>query len=98
MSAAVLAEGVTANSSPYMSRQKARVERCLDWLETQVTAEGFAPGWFSIMDLAFICPVAFGEARGVMAWRGRPRLDSLFDRFASRPSLLATPIKALRVE
>jgi len=85
---------VTADSSAYMGRQKTRVERCLDWLETQVTSEGFAPGWFSIMDLAFVCPVAFGEARGVLAWRGRPKLDALYDRVVARRSMIDTPINA----
>ena len=87
-------DGVTADSSAYMGRQKTRVERCLDWLETQVTSEGFAPGWFSIMDLAFVCPVAFGEARGVLAWRGRPKLDALYDRVVARRSMIDTPINA----
>lgn len=85
-------DGVTPASSGYMARQKARVENCLDWLETQVTGDGFAPGWFSIMDVAFVCPIAFCDARGVMPWRGRPKLDALYDRCRMRPSLLTTPI------
>jgi glutathione S-transferase len=89
-------EGITPDSSAYMARQKTRVERCLDWLETQVTDDGFAPGWFSIMDVAFFCPVAFCDARGVMAWRGRPKLEALYERCSTRPSTLATPIAALR--
>ena len=89
-------EGITPDSSAYMARQKARAERCLDWLETEVTAEGFAPGWFSIMDIAFVCPIAFCEARGVMAWRGRPKLDALYDRCSTRPSMLGTPVGVLR--
>lgn len=47
------------------------------------------------MDIAFICPVLFCEARGVMAWRGRPRLEALVARHQARPSLLATPINVL---
>jgi len=46
------------------------------------------------MDIAFLCPVAFCEAREVMPWRGRRKLDALFDRYRSRPSLLATPVNA----
>jgi glutathione S-transferase len=87
-------DGVTPETSPYMARQKTRVERCLDWLESEATSEGFAPGWFSIMDLAFTCPVLFGEARGVMPWRGRPKLEALVARAEARPSLQATPINA----
>lgn len=88
-------DGITPANSDYLARQKARAERCLDWLEEAVTEEGFAPGWFSIMDIAFICPVMFCEARDVMAWRGRRKLEALVERHKSRPSLLATPINAL---
>jgi glutathione S-transferase len=85
-------DGVTAESSAYMARQKARAERCLDWLETQATAEGFAPGWYSVMDIGFCCGVGFAEARDVLKWRGRPKLEALYAAFSSRPSMLATSI------
>jgi glutathione S-transferase len=85
-------DGITPENSDYLARQKTRVERCLDWLEQRVTEEGFAPGWFSIMDIAFLCPMAFCEAREIMPWRGRRKLDALFDRCRTRPSLLATPV------
>ena len=88
----MLSDGITPENSDYLARQKTRVERCLDWLEDRVTDEGFAPGWFSIMDIAFLCPVGFCEARGIMPWRGRPQLEALFERHRSRPSMLATPI------
>jgi glutathione S-transferase len=89
-------DNLTPENSAYLARQKTRVERCLDWLEDRVTDEGFAPGWFSIMDIAFLCPVGFCEARGIMPWRGRRKLDALFDRYSSRPSVLATPVNAPR--
>jgi glutathione S-transferase len=85
-------DGIAPANSDYLARQKARAERCLDWLEETVTDEGFAPGWFSIMDIAFICPVMFCETRDVMAWRGRRKLEALVERHKNRPSLLATPI------
>lgn len=88
-------DGITPANSDYLARQKARIERCLDWLEETVTDDGFVPGWFSIMDIAFICPMIFCEARGIMAWRGRPRLEALVARHQARPSLLATPINTL---
>jgi len=89
-------DGITPENSDYLARQKTRIERCLDWLEERVTDEGFAPGWFSIMDIAFLCPVAFCEARDIMPWRGRRKLDALFDRCRTRPSLLATPVDIKR--
>jgi glutathione S-transferase len=91
----MLADGITPENSDYLARQRARVERLLDWLETQVTDEGFAPGWFSIMDISLICPLVFCETRGVMPWRGRPRIEALVERHRQRPSLLATPINVL---
>ena len=87
-------DGITPANSDYLARQKARAERCLDWLETTVTGEGFVPGWFSILDIAFICPMLFCEARDIMAWRGRRKLEALVERHRNRPSLLATPINA----
>ena len=88
-------DDITPDNSDYLARQKTRVERCLDWLEVRATDEGFAPGWFSIMDIAFICPVTYCEARGVMSWRGRPKLERVYERHQQRPSLLATPINIL---
>jgi glutathione S-transferase len=88
-------DGLTPGNSGYLARQKTRVERCLDWLEAEVTDDGFAPGWFSIMDIALICPLLFCEARGVMAWRGRRKLEALVERHQQRPSLLATPLNGL---
>jgi glutathione S-transferase len=85
-------DGIGPENSDYMARQATRVERCLDWLEGQVTDEGFVPGWFSILDIAFICPMDFAEKRGIIAWRGRRKLDALFDRYLERPSLKATPV------
>ena len=89
-------DGITPENSGYLARQKTRIERCLDWLEERVTGEGFAPGWFSIMDIAFVCPMGFCDAREIMPWRGRRKLDALFDRCCSRPSLIATPVNARR--
>ncbi len=85
-------DGIVPDHSPYLTQQRSRVEECLDWLEDRVTDEGFAPGWFSIMDIAFICPMVYCEEREVMNWRGRPKLEALFERYQTRPSLLATPI------
>jgi glutathione S-transferase len=88
-------DGITPDNSDYLARQRTRVERCLDWLETQVTDEGFAPGWLSIMDIAFVCPMAFCEKREVMIWRGRPKLDALYERTIQRPSFAKTPLNEL---
>ena len=88
-------DGIGPQNSDYLARQGARIDRCLDWLESQVTDEGFAPGWFSIMDIAFICPMEFAETRGVVNWRGRRKLDALFDRHRERPSIKATPVNVM---
>ena len=90
----MLPEGVTPETFAYMARQQARMDSCLDWLETRATPEGFWPGTFSAMDIALVCPLAYMEARGFPSWRGRPRIDALYDRWQDRPSLLATPLNA----
>lgn len=84
-------EGSTAETSRYMARQEARMNSCLDWLEERITDQGFWPGRFSAMDIAMICPLAYGEARGVVEWRkGRPKIEALFERTKTRPSVQAT--------
>lgn len=65
---------MTPQNSDYLARQRTAVERCLDRLETQATDRGFAPGWPSIMDIAFVCPIVYREKRDFMPWRGRPKL------------------------
>lgn len=83
-------EGMTSANSHYMSRQEARLESCLDWLEEQATEEGFWPGVFSMMDIALICPLDYGESRGVLHWRTRPKLAALHGYWQRRPSVAAT--------
>lgn len=88
-------DGLDTGSSDYLARQRARFDRCLDWLEERVTPDGFIPGWFSILDIAFVCPMVFCEKRNVMPWRGRAKLEALYERAQQRPSFLATPINDL---
>ncbi len=91
----MLGDGITPDNSDYLSRQRTRVERCLDWLEARVTPEGFVPGWFSVQDISFVCSTVYCEVRAVMPWRGRPGLEALYDRYRDRPSMLATEINSL---
>lgn len=83
-------EGMTSATSRYMARQEARLNSCLDWLEDQATGEGFWPGVFSVMDIALICPLDYGEARGLIQWRGRPKLAALYRYWQARPSVAGT--------
>ncbi len=84
--------GATPDRFDYLQRQKARVDHCLDWLEARATPEGFWPGTLSVMDIALMCPLIYGEKRGVVAWRGRPNIEAIVDAMQARPSVLATPI------
>ena len=86
--------GVDAEQNTYLARQRSRADYCLDWLEARATPEGFAPGWFSIMDINLLCPVGYADARGVMPWRGRPKLEAIVDGCQTRLSVLATAINA----
>jgi glutathione S-transferase len=67
-----------------------RVYRTLDWLETRATDGGFWPDAISIQDVVLTCIILWSEARGAIAWRGRPRLETIVERLARRPSFAAT--------
>ncbi|HWA47484.1 MAG TPA: glutathione S-transferase family protein [Dongiaceae bacterium] len=89
-----LLSGLDPSKVPYLERQLVRVASCLDWLEPQLSAEGFWPGTFSLMDINLLCPLLFGEKRGVFAFRGRqwPNVEAMIDRWQPRPSVAATPV------
>jgi glutathione S-transferase len=79
--------GVDVNTVPYLRREQERIQRELDWLEAQVTPQGFAPGWFSIPDINLICALEWAEFRGQYAWRGRPKLEAVLRLHGDRPSV-----------
>ena len=85
-------EGATPDRFPYLARHLTRIESCLDWLENRATPEGFVPGWFSIMDVNFICLIMYGEKRKLLQLQGRPRLEGIIARFSDRPSIVSTPV------
>jgi glutathione S-transferase len=82
--------GLDPEDAPYLQRQHDRIEHCLDWLETQSTSEGFAPGLFSIMDINLICALGNVDHHGSFEWRGRSRLEAIIDRYRLRPSVTLT--------
>lgn len=71
-------------------RHMERVQRTLDWLESRASPAGFMPGTLSVQDIALACIILWTEARGAIAWRGRPNLERIVDRCADRPSFRAT--------
>ncbi len=84
--------GVEPDKVPYLRREQARCQSCLDWLEGQATPEGFAPGVFSIADLNLVCALGWTEQRQVLPWRGRPSLEAILGRYAERPSVAQNPL------
>lgn len=82
---------------PFLARQRYRIGSCLDWLEKEATPEGFWPGTFSVMDISLLCPVAFGEKRGVfrMDEQQWPTLAALLSHHGWRASVGATPINEM---
>lgn len=84
--------GATPETIPYLKRHQSRIESCLDWLEERATSEGFAPGWFSVMDINLICPIAYGEKRAVLKLAGRPKLERIIACFSDRPSVVSTRV------
>ena len=81
---------LTDETVPYLKREHTRINSILDWLDSQASAEGFAPGWFSLMDIMFIVHIDFSETRNGLEWRGRNNLDRLYAAFADRPSVVQT--------
>ncbi len=81
---------LTDETVPYLKREHLRIDSILDWLDKQASPEGFAPGWFSLMDIMFIVHIDFSETRNGLNWRGRKNLDRLYAAFADRPSVAQT--------
>jgi glutathione S-transferase len=82
--------GLEPEQVVYLRRQRDRIDCCLDWLDTRATADGFAPGAFSIMDLNLICALGNVDNQKSFEWRGRPNLEALMARYADRPSVKVT--------
>jgi glutathione S-transferase len=82
--------GLEPEQVVYLRRQRDRIDRCLDWLDTRATADGFVPGAFSIMDLNLICALGNVDRQKSFEWRGRPNLEALVARHADRPSVELT--------
>jgi glutathione S-transferase len=82
--------GLEPDQVPYLRREKERAQSELDWLERQITAEGFWPGTFSALDSNLICTLDWLELRKPVPWRGRPKLEALMERRGARPSVQTT--------
>ena len=82
--------GVEYDQVVYLTRQRTRIDAILDWLDAQATAEGFAPGIFSIMDLNLVCALGNIDNRKSFEWRGRPTLEAIYGYYAERPSVKIT--------
>lgn len=73
-----------------VERNQERVYRTLDWLEQRAGVGGFWPECIAVQDVVLACLMLWSDSRGPIAWRGRPRLESLVARLEGRPSFLAT--------
>ena len=60
-----------------VERNQHRVYRTLDWLESKALTGGFWPECASIQDAVLACLIFWSESRGPIAWRGRPKLESI---------------------
>lgn len=83
---------VDVEKVPYLRREQARCQSCLDWLEARATPEGFIPGVFSIADLNLMCTLQWFDDREVIPWWGRPRLETIVARYQNRPSVKENPL------
>jgi len=84
--------GVEIDEVRYLRRERNRCESAMDWLEQQATAEGFIPGVFSAADINTVCTLEWMDARKVMPWRGRPKLEAIVSRYTDRPSVKSNPL------
>jgi glutathione S-transferase len=89
------ANGIDVEAVDYGRKQQSRFHSCLDWLEQRATPEGFLPGVFSIQDIALICTLDYVDARGeylkgLLEWRGRPRIEAIVALSRERPSVKST--------
>ena len=89
------ANGLAVEAVDYGRKQQTRFHSCLDWLEERATSEGFIPGVLSIQDIALICALDYVDARGeflrgLLEWRGRPRIETIVARYRERPSMTST--------
>lgn len=91
--------GLGPEQNAYLERHQKRLASCLDWLEEQATPAGFAPGWFSPMDIGLICALGlidvankhrFEKDKPMVNWRGRPNLEHVVQIFSDRPSVQDT--------
>jgi glutathione S-transferase len=84
--------GVDVDGVPYLRREQARCQSCLDWLEARATPEGFIPGVFSIADINLMCALQWFDDRDIIPWWGRPRLETIVARYQNRPSVKSNPL------
>ncbi len=85
--------GLEAESNAYLTRQRKRIELCLDWLEQAATLDGFVPGMFTVMDINLICALGNVDNQRSFEWRGRPTLEALVGKFSTRQSVNVTALE-----
>ena len=82
--------GVDPDQIGYLDRQRARVGKTLDWLDSQVAQKGFYPDYFSLLDITLISAVDFCEVLELYPWRGRSNLEALHAFHLDRPSVASS--------
>lgn len=82
--------GITAEQSEFLGRERSRIDVILDYLEARATPEGFIPGVMSIQDLNLVIALQWAAYRDIFDWVGRPTLAAILARYESRPSLAST--------
>ena len=84
-----------ATPAPVMDRERARVERCLDLVESQV--DEIEGDGVTVGSIAVACALGWHDFRfPEWDWRSsRPRLATWYEAFSQRPSMLETkPFKS----
>jgi glutathione S-transferase len=73
-----------------VDRNTDRIHNTLDWLEHQVSGDGFWPGIVSAQDVVLACILLWTDSRGPIDWRGRPGLERIVAKLRDRQSFRET--------
>jgi glutathione S-transferase len=87
--------GSDAAQSPYLARHFDRIQRIVDWLESQLAEDAFWPSALSLADINLACLLLHAESRGQFTFRDRwLQAAALVARCERRPSFAATAYPA----
>lgn len=84
-------DGIAAERSPYLGRQKERIATCLTWVDGKLAGgTTFHAGVFAALDIALMCALEWMQFRNRYPVDKHDNLSRFVAAHKSRPSLAAT--------